>query len=851
MAVFRFLPVLGLLAIVLAARGARAGEVVPPEVLTRAEAELPVNAPPPTQDHVLLEFTVTVEGRAEDVVVLESAGDAWDGAARRALSRWTFKPAMHEGSAVAARTRLSFAMPAVLLTDAGVDTGLEVGDAGAPAHPPHASEVFDDALDGGHGEHVMSTVITGRLEPKSRGASDLRIEVGQLRLVPRQTAGELLKLAPGILLTNEGGDGHPERIFLRGFDAREGQDLELSVDGVPVNDVGNLHGNGYADLNFIIPELVENLRVIEGPFDPRQGNFAVAGSAAYELGLKQRGLTVKGTYGSFDTQRVVLLWGPASASTRTFGGVSLQRTAGFGQNRSAQSARAAAGYEGRLSETTSFRVQAIGYAAGFRSAGVVREDDLQAGRLGFFDTYDSRQGGDATRASLSGDLHYHLGNFTAHQQAAVVFRSSRIRENFTGFLNDVQLARQAPHGQRGDLIDRDSEALTFVASGYGKLRGTLLSRAQELELGYFARYDVVSGQQQRVLAGADVNTPYAKDYDLASRLSDIGLYADANLSFTPWLSLRGGVRADLLTFLVNNACAVGDVRRPSAVNPPGDASCLSQRDFGQYREPTERASAFGLALMPRATLLVGPFKGVTVTGSFGDGVRSIDPQFITENRETPFASIRAWEGGVVYASKFFADTLDVSARGVVFGTRVDKDLIFNEQEGRNLIGGATSRLGGLVQARARGGFFDVQGHGTFVRSQFDDTGLLVPYVPDLVLRLDGSVFRALPWALFGAPIEARVGVGVTWVGRRALPFGQRSDVIFVTDANAEVSWRNLTVGVSAINLFDTRYRLSEFNFASDFRTTPPYPTLVPVRHFTAGAPRTVLVTVAFNFGGTP
>jgi TonB family protein len=828
-----------------------AGEVIPPEVLTRVEARVPEGAPPPTQDHVLLEFTVTVKGRAGDIVVLESAGHAWDEAAREALSQWTFKPAVHEGTVVASRTRLSFAMPAVLVppTDGGLEDGGSAVDAGGAEHPPHPSEVVEDSLDGGHVDHVMSTVITERLTPKSRGASDLTIEIGKLALVPVQTGGERLKLAPGVLLTNEGGEGHPERIFMRGFDAREGQDLELTVDGVPVNDSGNLHGNGYADLNFIIPELIENLRVIEGPFDPRQGNYAVAGSADYELGLTKKGLTVKGSYGSFNTQRLVLLWSPESASSKTFGAVSLQRSDGFGQNRGAQSARAAAGYEGRLSETTSFRVQAIGYTAGFRSAGVVRDDDFRAGRLGFFDTYDARQGGEATRASLSGELHYHLGGFTAHQQASVIFRSSRVRENFTGFLNDVQLARQSPHGQRGDLIDRDSEALTLSARGWGKLRRSVFGRNQELELGYFARYDTVSGQQQRVLAGADVNTPYAKDYDLSSRLSDIGLYGDLNLSFTPWLSLRGGVRADLLTYLVNNACAVADVRRPSSTNPPGDASCLSQRDFGQYREPTERTSAFGVAAMPRATLLVGPFKGVTVTGSFGDGVRSIDPQFVTENKETPFASVRAWEGGVMYSAKFFDDWLDVSARGVVFGTRVDKDLIFSEQEGRNVIGGSTSRLGALVQARARGGFFDVQTHATFVRSQFDDTGLLVPYVPDLVVRGDAAVFHDLPWRLAGAPVKASAGLGVTYVGRRALPFGQRSDVIFVTDVNGELAWRFVTVGLAATNLFDTRYRLSEFNFASDFQTTPPFPTLVPVRHFTAGAPRALMLTLAFNVGG--
>ena len=65
----------------------------------------------------------------------------------------------------------------------------------------------------------------------------------------------------------------------------------MRVNGDVVNQVGNLHGNGYADLHFIIPELVQALRVVEGPYDPRQGNFAVAGSADYELGLTRRGLT--------------------------------------------------------------------------------------------------------------------------------------------------------------------------------------------------------------------------------------------------------------------------------------------------------------------------------------------------------------------------------------------------------------------------------------------------------------------------------------------------------------------------------------------------------------------------------
>jgi len=828
-----------------------AGDVVAPEVLSRVEALVPAEVAAPTQDHVLLEFTVTAEGRAADVIVIESAGRAWDKASVDALLKWQFKPATHDGVPVDARTRLSFNMPRPPVVDAGapqpaveLDAGapLETDDAGTPAPAITVSE----SPDAGHPVHEFSTTVLGRSQPRSRGASDFSIEVGALQAVPRKSAADFLKLAPGILLTNEGGEGHPDRIFLRGFDAREGQDLELTVDGVPINDSGNLHGNGYADLNFIIPELVENLRVLEGPFDPRQGNFAVAGSADYQLGLPERGLHVRGGYGSFDTVRLVGLWGPSGESSRTFGGVQLFRTAGFGQNREAQNARFAAQYEGAINDSTSFRVGALGYAALFKSAGVVREDDVNAGTVGFFDTYDPRQGGDALRFQAHFDLHGHRGNVAYDQMVFFVFRNSRILENFTGFLNDVQLAQQNPHGQRGDLFDRSTSTFSMGAKGSARWRARLFERNQDLEVGYFGRFDVVRGTQLRILANS--NTPYGRDLDLESKLGDIGLFADVNFSPLWWLTVRGGVRGEVLTYDVLDLCAQKEVRRPSASNPPGDESCLSQRDLGLYRDPTERNSSAGSAFMPRASLLLGPFANVTFSGAVGTGVRSIDPQFITENLKTPFASIFSWEGGATWQQR--TDDWDANARAVVFGTRVDKDLIFNAQEGRGLIGGSTSRLGALVTGRVRTSFLDVSGNLTWVQSRFDDTGLLVPYVPDFVARLDASGFHDLPLLRpLGAPIRGRAGLGMTYVGRRALPFGQRSDVIFVVDASVELSWKWVSLGGSATNLLDTRYRQVELNYASDFQTSGSLPPLVPARHFVAGAPRTFLFTVGLHFGG--
>jgi len=835
--------------LLLLSAAALAEAVTPPEVLTRVDATPPVNAPPPTQDHVLLEFTIGLDGRVSDVVVIESAGAVWDEATKEALAQWTFKPAIHQGQKVASRTRLPFNLLIASPPDAGTNEPGESSpaptDAGSGTEA--ITEIEPELPVGGHPPHELSTTVIGRVVPKSRGVGDFHIDVGELKVVPRKAAADFLKLAPGVLLTKEGGEGHPEQIFLRGFDAREGQDLELTADGVPINDSGNLHGNGYADLNFIIPELVESLRVVEGPFDPRQGNYAVAGSANYELGLAQRGLTVKGSYGSFDTQRLLLLFGPPGGSNRTYAGAELNRTAGYGQGREAQSAKAMAQFEALLSEETSVRVAATAYTAHFQSAGLLRVDDVVAGRKGFFDTYDDRQGGDSLRGSVSVELHHHRGPFAMGHQLFFIYRSTRLKENFTGFLQDLQTAEQQPHPQRGDLIDRDSTTTTLGLKGWGKWRAQVLDAAQELELGYFARIDVAHGTQLRVQAQS--NAPYHKDLDLDSRLADIGLYADANL--TPWkyLIVRGGVRADLFTYDINNNCAVQSVRRPAAERPPGDASCYDQQDFGKYREPTERNSTTGTAVMPRVSVLLGPWKGATLSAAYGYGVRSIDPQYVTESLKTPFASIQAGEAGAAWSPR--TELVDLTGRAAFFLTRVDKDLLFSEQAGRSILGGSTTRLGGLVAARARGPWFDLSANGTLTQSKFDDTNTLVPYVPDLVLRLDAAIFHDAPWALMGAPLRGTLGAGITYVGRRALPLGARSDSIFTLDANLEVKWRWLTLGVAATNLLDAQYRLGEYNFASDFQTTGVLPTLVPSRLFSAGAPRSILVSLAVNLGGSP
>jgi hypothetical protein len=719
-----------------------------------------------------------------------------------------------------------------------------------PAPPPPEEAAPAPAL--AKGPAALDVNVFGRRPAVSRGVSDFQIRVAELAEIPRANASELLKLAPGILLTNEGGEGHAEQVFMRGFDAREGQDIEFTVGGVPINESGNLHGNGYADTHFIIPELVESLRVLEGPFDPHQGNYAVAGSADYELGLVQRGLTASYTGGSFGTERVLGLWGPAGESTHTFGGAEIYKTDGFGQNRDAQRGSAMGQYEGRFGAAGSWRLTTQAYTTHFHTAGIIREDDYASGKIGFYDSYDMssfarqavREGGDASRYSIAADIESHPGDTTLSQQVFLIKRDMRLLEDFTGFLLDVQEPLQSLHDQRGDMLDLNVHELTIGARGAARLHGDLLGLRQEIEFGYFARGDQAVGTQQRLEAATGV--PYKTDTNLDAQIGDIALYGDANLRPFRWLSLRGGARADILTYDVHNNCAAQTVSHPSTTNPPIDQSCLTQQDKGRPREPDEVTATSGIAILPRASLIAGPFRGVSFSASYGRGVRSVDPIYITQDVQAPFANIVAYEAGVAYTGAV-KNTLLV-ARSVFFQTVVDKDLIFDQTAGRNVIGVGTTRSGWLGALRWTGSFFDESANLTLVRATYNDNGEAVAYVPGLVLRSDSALFRALPWTLRGRSIRGTIGAGITYVGPRPLPYGQVSGHIFTVDASASLSWANCQLRLTSTNLLDTQYRLGEYNYASDFHSQPQ-PTLVPERTFTAGAPRGLFATFAITFGG--
>src|SRR5207302_56462 len=97
-------------------------------------------------------------------------------------------------------------------------------------------------------------------------------------LRPRFTPEDILRVLPGLLLAQHQGGGKADQLFLRGFDADHGTDVSVNFDGIPVNLPSHAHGQGFADLHFLIPEVIERIDVTKGPYFAELGDFDTAGA---------------------------------------------------------------------------------------------------------------------------------------------------------------------------------------------------------------------------------------------------------------------------------------------------------------------------------------------------------------------------------------------------------------------------------------------------------------------------------------------------------------------------------------------------------------------------------------------
>jgi hypothetical protein len=263
----------------------------------------------------------------------------------------------------------------------------------------------------------------------SAGAKDL---AGRIAYRP----GELLEVTPGLIASQHSGEGKANQFYLRGFNLDHGTDLATWVDGMPVNQRSHAHGQGWTDLNFLIPELVGRLDYRKGPYSAREGDFSSAGVASLGYANRLVKSIASATVGQDGYARTMLAGSPEVAGGSLLYALELMKNDGpwtrpDGYRKVNAVLRYSQGYA-----NNGWNVTAMSYSGHWNSTDQIPLRAVEDGRIGRFDLIDDSDGGKARRQSISGIWRSTDTDSASKVSAYVIRNELELFSNFTYFLND-------------------------------------------------------------------------------------------------------------------------------------------------------------------------------------------------------------------------------------------------------------------------------------------------------------------------------------------------------------------------------------------------------------------------------
>ena len=393
---------------------------------------------------------------------------------------------------------------------------------------------------------------------------------------PVSNSQELLRVVPGLFVAQHAGGGKAEQIFLRGFDCDHGTDIQIAVDGMPVNMVSHAHGQGYADAHFIIPETINNIDYGTGPYYANQGNFNTAGYVNFSTFRSISSSRFQIEAGRFNTYRalaMVDLLKKNKEKQTAYIASEYNYTDGPTQNAQAFNRFNIFGkYNLAISPSTSLSVSASAFKSKWNASGQIPERLVASGSLDRFGSLDPTEGGNTERYNGSINLTKKFNNNLLWEQQAFYSRYAfNLYSNFTFFLNDEE---------NGDGIQQAESRNIF---GYNtKLQKKYFGNTWTLQSTYGAavRHDDVkdsylASQVKRQFIS------YKQRGDIVE--SNISGFTQQQLSIGRW-QVEAGVRYDMLHFNYKNKLESQQMPSQTAgiVSPKLNIQYSLQKDVQLY-----------------------------------------------------------------------------------------------------------------------------------------------------------------------------------------------------------------------------------------------------------------------------
>lgn len=650
----------------------------------------------------------------------------------------------------------------------------------------------------GHYENAVGT---------SDAASQGYVTPQLIEARPMQRPGEVLEYIPGVIITQHSGDGKANQYFLRGFNLDHGTDFATTLDHMPVNMPTHAHGQGYSDLNFLIPELVSRVAYKKGPYFAEEGDFSSAGAADIDYYTKMpKGIASVGA-GSNGYRRAVAADSLDAGGGHLLYGLELFHNDGPWVN--PEDYRKLNGVL-RFSHGTNadgYTVSLMGYGGKWNATDQIPQRAVDDGTISRFGAIDPTDGGRTSRYSVSLDRHRTLDNGGVfHMDVYAIKYKLKLFSNFTYFLNDPV---------NGDQFEQSDDRTILGLTPSWIFSGKWDGRSVAHKFGFDARRDNMTVALYNTAALQQSSTVRS---DKVAQ-TGVGLYYENTLQWTDTFRSIAGVREHFYDARVDSDLAA-------------NSGTTGKR-----------------MTLPKLNFIFGPFDRTEYFLNYGQGFHSNDARGTTitvdpatgtaEPRVPAMARTKGAEAGV---RTEMVPHLQSSLS--LWRLELASELVFAGDAGSTEASRPSLRRGIEWSNRyIPHNWLLVDLDLSVSRAQFTDSDPVGSYIPgaiDRVASLGVSVKDFGPWS---GTVHAR------YFGPRPLvednSVQSRSSINFAARAAYKVDART-SVSFDVFNLFNRKASDIDYYYAS--RVNPGEPAAgVNDIHFHPVEPRTFRVAVVMNY----
>lgn len=625
--------------------------------------------------------------------------------------------------------------------------------------------------------------------------SDLDIQTN-----PVNSSQDILRKIPGVIMGQHAGGGKAEQIFLRGFDIDHGTDINITVDGMPVNMVSHAHGQGYADLHFVIPETIEKVDFGKGAYKASKGNFATAGHVDFVTKDQLDHSTIKLEVGQFDSYRMMALLNLLDSDQQN-AFIATEYLASDGPFDSPQNFNRTnlfGKYSIKTSKYDRLSISASRFTSRWDASGQIPQRAIDTGLISRFGAIDDTEGGATSRNNLNIEYDKIIDENSILKSAIMLSQYDfELYSNFTFFLEDPI---------NGDQIkQKEKRNIYQLKSDYQRSFNT-----NNIAANWIAGVSLRSDQSTDNELSRTLNRKTTLEQIQLGHIDETnaGIYTGASFQLGKW-ALNPSIRLDYFDFQYTDLLA------------------------SQYSHLTKSQSI----LSPKLSLLYTPATDLQLYFKSGKGFHSNDSRVVlTESADKTLPASYGMDIGALWkpASDLFINM-------AYWYLMLEQEFVYVGDAGIVEPSGKTKRQGVEVSSRYQPNswlYANLDATYTIARSTEEAEGSdYIPLAPDFTLT--GGINTISDKGLYS-------GINVRHIANR--PANEDNSIVAegytIFDLNLGYKNDKLNFGIQIQNLFDSEWNETQFATESRLQNEPES---VEEIHFTPGTPFFFKTMLSYNF----